>query len=81
MGFLNFVSEEDGSETRSEKKRDYTDKILDFEFEMVDLLQSCGFMPLYSGNAYDAFLKMLLASDDPLELFHYIWSLKTNSKD
>jgi hypothetical protein len=51
-----------------------------FAFEVVDLLQSCGFMPLYSGNAYDAFLKMLLSSDDPLGLFQYIWSMKTNSR-
>jgi hypothetical protein len=75
--FLNVVMEmkEGDSELWTDNKN------VAFAFEVVDLLQSCGFMPLYSGNAYDAFLKMLLSSDDPLGLFHYIWSLKTNSED
>jgi hypothetical protein len=74
--FLNVVMEmkEGDSELWTDNKN------VAFAFEVVDLLQSCGFMPLYSGNAYDAFLKMLLSSDDPLGLFQYIWSMKTNSR-
>ncbi len=77
-GFLNFVSTEDSEGTFSEEE--YEQRLQDFEFEMTDYLVECGFMNLYSGNAYDAFLKLLLSCADSLDLFQYIWRIKTKSE-
>lgn len=71
--FLNFAMEPDGLSD------DYGERIEDFSFSVDRNLNECGFMPLYSGYAYDAFLKLVLSCDSPLELFRYIWRQKTKS--
>ena len=71
--FLNYVTELDGLSD------DYGERITDFEVIVYKKMKQCGFMPLYSGYAYDAFLKLLLSCDSPLELFRYIWRQKTKS--
>ena len=86
LGFLNYVAEplnlnDEQAYNKKMTESDYKFKVWGFYQAMVDLLEPRGFMTLYSGNAYDTFLKMLLSSDNPLGLFHYIWSLKTNSED
>lgn len=57
----------------------YQDRLSEFEFAMMELTDSCGFLSLHSGNAYDAFLKLLLSCDEPFDLFRYIWRMKTGS--
>lgn len=58
---------------------DYGERIEDFELFVDVNINECGFMPLYSGYAYDAFLKLVLSCDSPLELFRYVWRQKTKS--
>ncbi|MDO5133989.1 MAG: hypothetical protein Q4D81_13570 [Eubacteriales bacterium] len=57
----------------------YEERLSNFDFEATDLLESCGFLSLHSGYAYDAFLKLLLACEYPLDLFQFIWYKKTGS--
>ena len=71
--FLNFAMEPDGLSD------DYGERIEDFELFVDVNINECGFMPLYSGYAYDAFLKLVLSCDSPLELFRYVWRQKTKS--
>lgn len=73
--FLNYVTE---SEKLSD---DYGERVADFEVAVYEKMKQCSFMPLYSGYAYDAFLKLILSCDSPLELFRYIWRQKTKSSN
>lgn len=72
--FLNFAFEE-------YNLGDFEDRIEDFDIYVTDKLAKAGFQLMYSGNPYDVFLKVLLSCDMPLELFRYIWKLKTNSEE
>lgn len=78
VGFLNFVLE---SERGGYLSEDYGERLVDFEIYIYRLFAPCGFMLPHSGNAYDAYLKLLLSCDAPVELFKYIWRLKTGSPE
>lgn len=90
-GFLNHVytdwefkesykgNSQSDQHTESLSEADYQDRLVDFELEMMQLTASCDYLSLHSGNAYDAFLKLLLSCDKPFALFKYIWHLKTGS--
>lgn len=73
--FLNFVLEVDFL------AGDYIDRVLDFEIAAGELLSESGFLLVYSGNPYDAFLMNLLSCDQPLDIFRYVWRSKTRSKE
>lgn len=73
LTFLNYVLDSEDLSSDS-----YEDRIMEFEWEVHKAVRACGFQGLYSGNAYDAYLKLLLSCDSPLELFRYIWRMKTN---
>lgn len=60
---------------------DYEERVEDFDIMATDILADCGFQLMHSGNAYDAYLKLLLSCDMPLELFRYVWKLKTFSEE
>lgn len=57
----------------------YEERVDSFDDASVELLEECGFVSLYSGFAYDAFLKLLLSCEDPKGLFEFIWHVKTGS--
>lgn len=73
LTFLNYVLDSEDLSSDS-----YEDRIMEFEWEVHKTVRACGFQGLYSGNAYDAYLKLLLSCDSPLELFRYIWRMKTS---
>jgi len=73
--FLNFVVDEDNLADC------YEFRVEDFDIYTTDKLVKAGFQLMYSGNPYDAYLKILLSCDMPLELFRYIWKLKTKSEE
>ena len=76
--FLNFVmSAEEGGYV----ELNYLNRLQQFEYEVNDVLCKCGFQLLYSGNAYDAFIKFLLAYENSIEVFKSIWFMKTKSKE
>ena len=70
--FLNFLTTLDNYDT-------YRDRIVEFDITASLLLSKCGFYSLYSGYAYDAFLKLLLSCEDPEGLFRFIWHVKTGT--
>lgn len=78
LGFINFVLESRTGEYLAES---YEERLADFEIHMYQILVPCGFTMLHSGNAYDAFIKLLLSCDEPIELFKYIWREKTDSME
>lgn len=73
--FLNFVLEVDFL------AGDYLDRVMDFEIAASEPLAESGFLLVYSGNPYDAFLMNLLSCDMPLDLFRYVWRSKTRSRE
>lgn len=60
--------------------KEYSDEenvqqISDFIKEVNPILTECGFYPFYSGGfAYDAFIRLLLNSEDPLAIYQQIWA-------
>lgn len=78
LAFLNFVLE---SQTGGYLAESYQDRLADFEIFIFELFVPCGFALLHSGNDYDAFIKLLLSCDEPIELFKYIWRQKTGSEE
>lgn len=71
--FLNFVLEVDYL------AEDYVDRVMDFEIAAAEILADSGFLLVYSGHPYDAFLMNLLSCDMPFDLFRFVWRAKTNS--
>lgn len=66
------------------KGRDETEPYMSqwecFEYDVANpILCKCNFQLLYSGNAYDAFLKLLMSCEDSLELFRAVWKIKAES--
>lgn len=78
LGFLNFVLDSYAGNYMAES---YSERLVDFEIYIYKLFAPCGFMLLHSGSAYDAYIKLLLSCDEPVELFKYVWRLKTASEE
>lgn len=57
-------------------QKDYFSRVNYFEHRVCEVLSSCGMRILHSGSAYDAFLKLLLSCEEPIELYRYIWRKK-----
>gem|GEM_PF-4587577 len=82
LAFLEYILNEDelelaeilGDEDRDEL--DITEILEDFDYQVSDVLSGLGYMSFYLGNAYDAFLYLLLCSDLPLDIFQNLWSDK-----
>ena len=73
--FFNFAFDGDNLSSK------YEECVSDFELVVNRKLAEAGFQMLHSGNPYDAYLKLLLSCDMPLELFRYVWKLKTGSAE
>ncbi|MGN0465499.1 MAG: hypothetical protein ACI4F9_04015 [Lachnospiraceae bacterium] len=78
LAFLEYIlqDEEENSEIWEDEELDITEILEDFDYQVSDVLNELGYMSFYLGNAYDAFLYLLLCSDLPLDIFQNLWSNK-----
>ena len=74
--FLNFVSEDHSSDCYAQGVSRTQGLIDDFTTRCNAVMSRCSFMTLYSGNPYDEFLRRMLTSEDPMELYQSIFSDK-----
>ena len=72
--FLNFVAGDLDSYTYPPGVPRLQGLIDDFTTRCNIVMDKCGFMSLYSGNPYDEFLRRMLTSQNPLDLYMSIFS-------
>ena len=69
------MADDDDFFLEADEPDDVSGKVLQMFVQLADqAMEQCGFQTLNGGNPYDAFLAMLLFSDDPMALFQDIWS-------
>lgn len=78
LAFLEYIlqDEEENSEIWEDEELDIMEILEDFDYRVSDVLSELGYMSFYLGNAYDAFLYLLLCADFPLDIFQNLWSDK-----
>ncbi len=78
LAFLEYIlqDEEENSEIWEDEELDIMEILEDFDYRVSDVLSELGYMSFYLGNAYDAFLYLLLCADLPLDIFQNLWSDK-----
>jgi len=73
LSFLNFVSDDLSLYSYAPGVPRAQGLIDDFTTRCNAVMEKCGFMTLYAGNPYDEFLRRLLTSRAPLELYMSIF--------
>ena len=73
LSFLNFVSDDLSLYSYAPGVPRAQGLIDDFTTRCNAVMEKCGFMTLYAGNPYDEFLRRLLTSRSPMELYMSIF--------
>lgn len=68
--------ERGGKKKEERNKFEMAEILQDFDYQVAKVLERLGYMSFYFGNAYDAFIYLLLCSDFPLDIFQNLWSDK-----
>jgi len=72
--FINYVIELEHESGKSNRQFPIDWIWADFEAEVESVMEQCGMEGFNLENPYDAFLEILLACEEPLELYREIWS-------